>query len=292
MPSDWAKEMMDGFRSPGRHKRTGDPLYLRGPLAWPGGKFRSIKHILPLLPYRNGWVDCFGGGGAVTAARQESRLEVFNDRHSGVTAFFRVLRNPALRELLAERILLTPFGPEEFAHCRDTWQRTDIDDLERAARFWSMHCMSFGKQGLHYGRTLDGRGDAFTRLKGRLKDFHELGKRFQNIFVENLDFRTILRMYDRPDTVFYLDPPFLECERNHYTHSMTLAEHAEMLDIVFSMRAFVAVSHFDHPTYRRYPWDSEHSWQVRYTMNGITDGEDRGGRETRTEYLYIKEATP
>ena len=69
-------------------KRT----FRREYINYKGSKKEVLGQLLPLLPYLNTWVDVFGGSGTVTIARKPCPLDVFNDRHGGICAFFRALK--------------------------------------------------------------------------------------------------------------------------------------------------------------------------------------------------------
>ncbi len=64
----------------------------RAPYGYVGAKFKSIPYLMKHLPYKFKWVDHFGGSGVVTLNREQSKLEVFNDRYSGVTCFYQCIQ--------------------------------------------------------------------------------------------------------------------------------------------------------------------------------------------------------
>ena len=66
---------------------------IKAPFPYPGAKTRSLKQIIPLLPYRDSYIEPFGGTGAVLLARNPSPLEVLNDRYMGINAFYRCIRD-------------------------------------------------------------------------------------------------------------------------------------------------------------------------------------------------------
>lgn len=57
----------------------------------------------------------------------------------------------------------------------------------------------------------------FTDHKSRLMDFSE---RFEGVRIENRDYIEVLEEYDAPDTLFYLDPPYVGKEGYYgeFTH--------------------------------------------------------------------------
>ncbi|WP_188878558.1 DNA adenine methylase [Halarchaeum nitratireducens] len=103
------------------------------PFRWYGGKYSHLKWLLPQLPEAHRYVEPFGGSGAVLLNRDPSPVEVYNDRDSDVTNFFKVLRDN--RDELLEKIALTPFSREEFEHAIER-QGDDLSDIEQARLFF------------------------------------------------------------------------------------------------------------------------------------------------------------
>ena len=104
------------------------------PFRWYGGKYSHLKWLLPQLPETHRYIEPFGGSGSVLLNRDPSPVEVYNDRDSDVTNFFKVLRDN--RDELLEKIALTPFSREEFAHAIKRQGDKDLSDLEKARLFF------------------------------------------------------------------------------------------------------------------------------------------------------------
>jgi DNA adenine methylase len=267
--------------------------YVRAPMGWPGGKTRSLSNLLPRLRYSDVWVDVYGGSGIVTLARRPSKLDVYNDRYSGVVAFYRVLQDKVKLAALQERLEFTVFSREEFLYCKETWDKC-YDDVERAARWFYMHQASFSKQERHFGRVRSGKSDAFGRIRGKIADFQYAHERFKNVQLENLDWRTALKDFDSSETTFYLDPPFIEYSPNKYVHELTIQDHDEILERIFDCKGFVAISGYEDPEYMKAPFDNVYSWEVYYSINGsgaVDEAEQQDTERKKVrEFLYVKEA--
>lgn len=54
-------------------------IYLRTPISYYGGKQQMLRHILPLIPDHETYVEPFFGGGAVFWAKQPVNQEIIND---------------------------------------------------------------------------------------------------------------------------------------------------------------------------------------------------------------------
>lgn len=268
---------------------------LRAPFGYPGGKSRSIREILKHLPYTDYWIDVFGGSGAVTCARKPCRLEIFNDRYSGVVAFYRCIRNKQLMEQLCDLIDLTIHSREDFKWCHDTWENID-DPLERAFRWYYMWAYSFGQIGRNWARSLSTTGRLSGKIRNRIKDFPLIHDRFKNIQIDNLDFEQCLIDYDRPEAIFYLDPPYPETFPV-FKEDMKQDDHYRMINRIFNLRGFVALSGYNNPIYNDHPWDNKHEWDSYVSLQSIGGKGNRKDhihhleeRSHATECLWIKES--
>jgi DNA adenine methylase len=151
-------------------------------------------------------------GGIFLKRPFKARTEVINDISRDVTILFRVLQRHynALMDML--RWQLT--SRAEFERLKATNPDT-LTDLERAARFLYLQRTAFGGkvQGRNFGTstTAGGRFDV-TILSSVLEDIHQ---RLAGVVVECLPFGALIDKYDRPYTLFYLDPPYWDCETDY-----------------------------------------------------------------------------
>jgi DNA adenine methylase len=177
-----------------------------------GGKRRLAARV---IEYINAWphetyAEPFVGMGGVFLRRPSpARCEVINDASRDVATFFRILQRhyPQFMETLKFQITSRAAFDRLCRTAPDT-----LTDLERAARFLYLQRLSFG--GKVTGRTFgvdQGRGARFNlnTLGTRLEELHE---RLAGVVIECLDFEVFLRRYDRPETLFYLDPPYYGTE--------------------------------------------------------------------------------
>lgn len=270
--------------------------YVRSPFGYPGSKFRSLDDILPELPYRSRYGEPFGGSGKVLLARKSCPFEVLNDRYSGVTSFYRVLREPIGRDALIARLEEVCHSREEFIWSRDTWKDCH-NPVERAARWFYMVRNSFGSQGRNFGRSVS---DATMprAYHNSLKLFPACSLRLRHVTVENQDWRQCLKDFDHHDMVWYIDPPYFKVCKGMYEIEMADADHVELLERIFHLQGFVALSGYPNELYNRYPWDHVKTWKVRTSTlgqaftqeNNLAGFEDALARKIATEALYIKEA--
>jgi len=255
----------------------------RAPFSYLGGKFKSLKNILPHLPMRKGYIEVFGGSGVVLLNRPKTPLDVFNDRNSGVAAFYKCMHDNEKYEVLKLRIEETIHSREFWQWCHDTWESTD-SDVDRAFKWFYTVRFSFGHQGRNFARVTKGNNVESGRLLKSIPLLKYAHDRFQNVIVENRDCMLLLEEYDNPNHVFYLDPPYLEYWHGAYKHDMRGQEHKLLLDYVSHMKAYVAISSYDNEFYDTYKWDDKITWEG----SQCTDPGHVRGRMDVKEALYIK----
>jgi DNA adenine methylase len=246
---------------------------VRAAFGYPGAKSRSISELLHHLPYRKVFIDGFGGSGCVTAARHAVDLEVFNEQHAGISAFFRCMRDATKCKKVIDWLEKTVPSRDEWEHCEQTWKCDWNDDVERAARWYYCVQHSFASKGWSFGRSVSGKSQA-GKIHSNLDLFWPLSNRFRRVYVENQDWRVLMRDYNNDkngdDIVWYFDPPYWGTI-GIYDHEMRPEHHYEFAERCMHLNGFVAVSGYDHPKhpYNEYKWDKKVAWEVSVTMTGL-----------------------
>lgn len=189
-----------------------------------GGKRNLAKTITPLIDRHDHklYAEPFVGMGGVFLRRQQRpRAEVINDGGRDVANLFRLLQRhyPQFIEVMRFQITSRSAFEELIATDPDT-----LTDLERAARFLYLQRTAFGGKvsGKNFGVAPD-RPARFnlTTLEPMLQDLHE---RLSGVVIECLDFEPFISRYDRPTTLFYLDPPYWGSEGDYGTHLFSRAD--------------------------------------------------------------------
>jgi len=277
--------------------KSKDDLIIRAPFGWAGGKSRSVAQILKFLPYRNLYVEPFGGSAAILLARKPSELDVYNDRHGGVVAFYRCLRDKKKFQELVDWLELTIHSREDFVDAKQTWVK-ESDDVIRAGKWYYMVNYSFGSLGRNFGRSTSGRGLIGGKIRNKLKYFPFIHDRLARVQIENQDWSDCIRDYDSRETVFYIDPPYIDAYQGTFKYEMTHDDHRKLLETIFQIRGFCAVSGYANPLYDNQPWDDRHVWDsfcsidsCAYTIsNHKSQTKGLKKRQKAEEVLWIKES--
>ena len=72
----------------------------------------------------------------------------------------------------------------------------------------------------------------------------DISDRLANTIIENKDFESLIIQYDRPDTFFYLDPPYYETE-GHYAVVFSKEDHVRLRDTLSRIQGKFLLSYND-----------------------------------------------
>ncbi|WP_319530799.1 DNA adenine methylase [uncultured Cohaesibacter sp.] len=176
-----------------------------------GGKLKLARHIadrISAIEHAN-YVEPFVGMGGIFFRRSHRpKCEVINDISKDVITLFRILQRHYPQFLDTLKFQLT--SRSEFERLKATDPDT-LTDLERAARFLYLQRTSFAGKvgGRSFGTSMRPARFDLTKIVPLLEDVHE---RLSGVTIECLPYADCIRRYDRPETLFYLDPPYWQCE--------------------------------------------------------------------------------
>ncbi len=213
---------------------------------WIGGKSRLAKHILPLFPQHHTYVEPFCGAAALFWIKDPASVEVLNDIDGELVNMYRVIKHH-LDEFLKEfRWSLT--SRQMFEWLKLTSPET-LTDIQRASRFFYLQKLAFG--GKPVGRTFGTSAMRpprlnLLRIEEDLSDAHI---RLAPVCVEHLDWKTCIEKYDRPDTLFYCDPPYWKVQG--YGVPFEMPEYEAMAAIASTIKGKMIISINDHVDMRQ-----------------------------------------
>jgi DNA adenine methylase len=185
------------------------------PAPYLGGKRNLAKRLCAIIdatPHTTYAEPFVGMGGVFLRRSMQPRVEVINDISGDVVTLYRILQRhyQAFMDLLKWQVT----SRAEFARLVMVDPAT-LTDLERAARFLYLQRMAFGGKvtGRSFGvdRRSPGRFNVL-KLQPMLEELHE---RLAGVVIEQLGYADLIRRYDGPETLFYLDPPYWNCEGDY-----------------------------------------------------------------------------
>jgi DNA adenine methylase len=218
---------------------------MRGPLSYIGGKTRLAKQIIAILPEHTTYVEAFSGGAQVLFHKEPSEVEVLNDLDGEIANFFRVCQQHHEELIRYLRYMLV--SRKWFELLQETNPAT-LTDIQRAARHLYMLKNSFGamvvNQNYHI-HVIQPPGFNLAKLPGIIEETH---KRLARVQIECLPYEKMLKHYDRPETLFYLDPPYFG--RSLYRYNLTSEDFVAMAERLAQLKGKFILSLNDVPEVR------------------------------------------
>lgn len=237
-------------------------------LSSPLSSFERVDPVRPLAPYIGGkrqlakrlvalinsiehrtYAEVFVGMGGVFLRRdQKPKAEVINDWSEDVSTFFRVIQHHYLAFLDMLRWQVTSRAGFEKLLALEPSSSTD---MQRSARFLYLQRLAFGGRvrGKTFGVSAENpaRFDV-TKLGPMIEAVHE---RLAGVTIERLPWADFITRYDRPGTLFYLDPPYYGSEEDYGRDMFGRGEFEAMAEQLRSVRGRFVLSLNDQPEVRR-----------------------------------------
>ncbi|MEJ1411088.1 MAG: DNA adenine methylase [Candidatus Sedimenticola sp. (ex Thyasira tokunagai)] len=233
-------------------------------IPWIGGKRRLAGELLPMFPEHSCYVEAFAGAAALFFNKQPSEVEVLNDINGDLVNLYRVVKHH-LEELYRQfKWALTSRQNWDWLQATPTETLTDV---QRAARFLYLQKLAFGGKvdGQCFGTATTSRPrfNIFT-LEQDLADAHF---RLAGTYIEHLSWEQVVKKYDRPHTLHYLDPPYWETEG--YGVEFGFEHYEVMSQLAREVEGALIISINDHPDIRRV-FDGLHmkTVDIKYTVGG------------------------
>ncbi len=203
-------------------------------------RIEATPHTMYIEPF-------VGMGGVFLRRTMRPQVEVINDISADVVTLFRILQRhyPQFLDTLKWQLS----SRSEFDRLRKADPST-LTDLERAARFLYLQRLAFGGQvtGRNFGVTTTGSARFnLTKLVPMLEDVHE---RLAPVIIERLPFDRLIRTYDRPHALFYLDPPYWGNETDYGPDVFSPADFEVLRGLLAAIKGRFILSINDRPEVR------------------------------------------
>jgi len=252
---------------------------------WHGGKWLLAPWIIRHFPAHRIYCEPFGGGGSVLIRKMRTYGEIYNDLDGEIVNLFTMVRDRGPE--LQAKLTMTPFSREEFIAA---YQETD-DPLERARRlvvkcfqgFGSNSALTAKRSGFRANAARSGTIPAHDWVSYPAALEHTI-RRLQGVVIEHRDAKLVMKGADGPETLHYVDPPYLLSTRGDprpdYKHEMNESDHVELADFLKELKGSVVLSGYPSALYDRL----FQSW-TRVERRAMANGS-----RPRVEVLWIKRA--
>lgn len=262
-------------------------------LRWHGGKWLLAPWIIEHFPPHRVYVEPFGGAASVLLRKPKAYGEVYNDLDDDVVNLFRVIRSEKAGEL-ARAVRDTPFSRSEFFAA---YEETE-DPVEQARRLIIRSFMGFGSDGFNRDVKTGFRANSNRSGSTPARDWAgypealaTLIERVRGIVIENRPAIEVMLQHDSPETLHYVDPPYLPETRSAksrkggaqyhaYRHELTSDDHVALLDALTGLSGMVVLSGYPAPLY-----DTKLRGWERFERSALADG-----ARARIEVLWLNPA--
>lgn len=208
-------------------------------IGWVGGKNRLKKHIIPLIPEdTERYVEVFGGAGWVLFGKEQypNQIEVFNDIDGNLINLYQQIKYNC-DELQKEVDWLQ--SRELFSEYRHQIESNALlTDIQRAARYLYIIKCSFGS-------TKSSFATAPKNICNIIDKLQKYQKRLSKVIIENRDFESLVKTYDRPKALFYLDPPYVETEKYYNAFNFRISDHERLNALLRTIKGRFILSYND-----------------------------------------------
>lgn len=233
-------------------------------IKWHGGKAYLADWIISHFPPHLHYVEPFFGGGSVLFAKPpawvEGHSEVVCDLHGELINFWQVLQSEAWFLEFQRMVEATPFSEKLFKECESWAGDVTAPEPQRAWNFFvrcrqSMAGRFASFAPLTRNRVRRGMNEQASAWWSAVEGLPEVHARLGRVVVlqANRACHTILQQ-DGPNTLFYLDPPYLHATRSttgEYAHEMSDEEHTAFLGLLAGIKGKFILSGYPSELYSK-----------------------------------------
>jgi DNA adenine methylase len=212
--------------------------------------------------------------------------------------FWAVLREN--KDELVSKVAFTPYSRALYENLREKWRsgQRPPSKLERAWEWYVLMRQSFS--GILFTGWSHGKDKSWVspakKWVNAANRLIEVADRLSTVQLECLDFREVVETYDSPETLFYVDPPYVNCPAAYYDgHVLDEQAHRDLSVLLNNLKGKVIVSYYPNPLldelYPKHKWRREQKQVVVHSM-GITRNHSVVHRPQATELLLMNYEPP
>jgi DNA adenine methylase len=235
-------------------------------------------------------VEPYCGAASVFFQKPKSKSEIINDLSDDIVNIFEVLRDKEKAIELERLLRLTPLSYKEYMTSREP----TTEPIERARRSIYQSFSTIGTDGI--SRQLSGfrglknhesgitAGQEWARYPDVIKAFTD---RLKGVIIEHRPALHVIKIYDSPSTLFYLDPPYMMDSRAQrrklYKHEMgkgndeEMELHTDLSKVLHNIKGMAIISGYKSELYTSlYP-----DWRM------VSTAARAQSNSPRVEYLWL-----
>lgn len=253
------------------------------PIKYYGGKTKMVRHILPLIPEHEIYIEPFFGGGAVYFAKERVKCEVINDVNMNVVNFYQVLKHDYFA--LAKRLQKTLHSRDLYKKAKIIYDCPELFDDDPVIRAWAFYVLTNQGFAAKVGTWGYSRSNTATTVQNKIDAFNEvLSERIKHTQIENNDAHKVIQSRDAENAFVYADPPYINTNQGHYG-GYTEEHFRRDLDALANMKGKFLLSTYPSEVLAEYT--KKYGWQTISVdqVLGAGNGAVLKKRKIKTEVL-------
>lgn len=248
-------------------------------IKWFGGKSRLRSEIIPLIPAHKTYVEVFAGASWILFGKPPSPVEIINDIDDELINLYQVIKSDLdgfirqLTDIPLSETLFNKWADESEARYTERVHGgtpnpagNGIPDVDLACQTYYILMQSFNGN-IGKRPTL---ATSANKQSGFVKfyrtEWNTIRRRLSEVTILSRDFEDVIKHFDSPETIFYLDPPYTCADesRRYYRYTFASCDHEKLRVCLSDIAGKFILSYDDVPEVRAWYTDSE----VRKTSNG------------------------
>jgi DNA adenine methylase len=206
-------------------------------ISWIGGKRLLRNEIVKRIPSAiNRYIEVCGGAGWVLFAKERhADLEVYNDVNSDLVNLFKCVKYHPTE--LQRELSLFLNSRELFQEFKAQYETKGMTDIQRAARYFMLIKTSYGSDCKSFGCIK-------KDVSSMVQYIEKISERLSKVVIENYDFQKLMKVYDRVEALFYVDPPYYGTEK-YYQVYFSNEDHIRMCEALKNIKGKFILSYND-----------------------------------------------
>lgn len=245
---------------------------LNAPFPYFGGKSRLAATIISRLPKHKTYAEVFGGAAWILFRKRPGTLEALNDLDRHLMNFYRVAKYHS--EALAAEIATLQPGREMFYALRAEIDRPMFTDVQRAAAYYYLQRYAFAGRPNKPTLAISPSQPLRCRSVMANRVLPLISARLTSVMLENLPWERFIKLYDGPDTFFFIDPPYMG--HVEYRHNLEMDDFVTLAATLPLIKGKFLLTHTDCPEIRELLKGFHfEEVQLSYTAHQMTQGRKR-----------------
>ncbi len=171
--------------------------------------------------------------------KEESKVEIINDINKDLVTLYRVIQHHLEEFIRYLKWILV--AREEFSRFKAENPDT-LTDIQRAVRFYYLLRAGYGAKVVGQTFNIGPTRPSSLNLLRIEEELSEAHLRLSRVYIENMHYQKLIERFDRPETFFYIDPPYYGNENDYGEGIFNREDFARLRDVLAGIQGRFIVS--------------------------------------------------